>query len=137
MDKKGKKNKKTFDYFNNGAQYTMGIEWTDYHLTSTLTEFITCTSNIKYSWKYFFNVITPWLLKGVATSTMKTQFNPFPHGFQTKKLKLWLLFSKNTPILVALLDSSSWVFYGYCGHTNHGYENCLFLLLFQQFVSIP
>lgn len=86
MDKKGKKKKKkTFYYFNNGAQYTMGIEWTDYHLTSTLIEFIICTSNTKYSRKLFFNVTTPWLFKGVATSTMKTQFNPFPHGFQTKK----------------------------------------------------
>jgi hypothetical protein len=48
MDKKGGK-KQTFDYFNNGAQYIMGIEWMNYHLDSSLTEFIICTSNNEYS----------------------------------------------------------------------------------------
>lgn len=83
-EQEGKNKKQAFDYFNNGAQYTMGIEWIDYHLASTHTEFITYTSNNEYSWKYFLNVTTPWLFKGVATSTMKMQLNPFPHGFQTK-----------------------------------------------------
>jgi hypothetical protein len=68
---------------------------------------------------------------------MKMQFNPFPHGFQTKKEAIVTLVFFKTPILVALLNSYSWVFYGYCGHTSHGYGECLFIFLFQPFVFTP